>query len=77
MFRSCSYQLICSFMTWHPYQLNSVMFGQLYEGLVAVPDHFEVIWYLPSALIAAWLCMIECRCFCFYSSYLDYQLHMP
>jgi hypothetical protein len=61
MFRSCSCQLICPFitkntlMTWHPYQLNSVMFGQLYEGLVAVADKFEVIWCLPSALIVAWL----------------------
>jgi hypothetical protein len=27
-------------VTWHPYQLNSVMSGQLYEGLVAVPDLF-------------------------------------
>jgi hypothetical protein len=27
-------------MTWHPYQLNPVLSGQLYEGLVAVPDQF-------------------------------------
>jgi hypothetical protein len=27
-------------MTWQPYPLYSVMFGQLHEGLVAVPDHF-------------------------------------
>jgi hypothetical protein len=37
------FQLICRFvtnntlMTWYPYQLNSVMFRQLYEELVAVP----------------------------------------
>jgi hypothetical protein len=28
-------------MTWHLYQLNSVMFGQLYEGLVSVPKICE------------------------------------
>jgi hypothetical protein len=44
MFRSCSCQLNCNFithdilMTWHPYQLNPVIFDQLCEGLVAVPD---------------------------------------
>jgi hypothetical protein len=27
-------------MTWHPYQLNPVMFGQLYEGFMADPDQF-------------------------------------
>jgi hypothetical protein len=42
MFRSCSCQLICCFitnntlMTWHPYQLNSVMSGQLYEGFMCL-----------------------------------------
>jgi hypothetical protein len=47
-FRSQSGQLIChlfsinSFMTWHLYQLYSVMFCQLYEGLVAVPDQFWI-----------------------------------
>jgi hypothetical protein len=46
MFRSCSCQQICCFiidntlMTWHPYQLNFVMFGQLYEGLIAIADQF-------------------------------------
>jgi hypothetical protein len=46
VFRAFSWQLICRFhihdtlMTWHPYQLNSVMFGQLYEGLAAVPVQF-------------------------------------
>jgi hypothetical protein len=29
------------------------MSGQLYEALMAVQASFEVIWYLPSALIAA------------------------
>jgi hypothetical protein len=28
-------------MTWHPYQLNSVMFDQLHEGMMAVPDQFR------------------------------------
>jgi hypothetical protein len=27
-------------ITWHPHQLYSIMFGQLHEGLVAVPDQF-------------------------------------
>jgi hypothetical protein len=27
-------------MTQHPYQLNSILFGQLHEGLMAVPDQF-------------------------------------
>jgi hypothetical protein len=46
MFRPCSCQKVCCFvssdalMIWHPYQLNSVMSGQLCEGLVAVPDQF-------------------------------------
>jgi hypothetical protein len=46
MFRSCSCQLIFHFITsntlitWHPYQFNSIVFGQLYEGLMAVPDQF-------------------------------------
>jgi hypothetical protein len=40
------FQVICCFitnntlMTWHPYQLNSVMFNQLCEGLMAVLDLF-------------------------------------
>ncbi|PNF30917.1 Allatostatin-A receptor, partial [Cryptotermes secundus] len=47
MFKSRSCQLICGFipyntlMTWYPHQLNSVMFGQLSEGLVAVPDQLR------------------------------------
>jgi hypothetical protein len=28
-------------MTWQPYQLSTVMFDQLYEGLVAIPDQFS------------------------------------
>jgi hypothetical protein len=42
MFTSRSCQLICRFitsntlMTWHPHQLNSVMFGQLHKGLMAL-----------------------------------------
>jgi hypothetical protein len=61
MFRSCSCQLICRFitnndqMTWHPYQLNPVVFSQLYEGLVAVRNQFLVFCCLLIALIAAWL----------------------
>jgi hypothetical protein len=45
-FRSQFHQLICRFvtssalMTQHPYQLNSILFGQLHEGLMAVPDQF-------------------------------------
>jgi hypothetical protein len=39
-------QLICHFLSintlmgWHSYQLYSVMFGQLHEGLVEIPDQF-------------------------------------
>jgi hypothetical protein len=37
-------------VTWHPYQLNSVMFSQFCKGLMAVPNQFQVdlvkVWVL-------------------------------
>jgi hypothetical protein len=51
MFKSCSCQLICRFitnnvlLTWHPYQLD------WWQSQTS----FEVIWCLPRALVATWL----------------------
>jgi hypothetical protein len=42
----CQFIAINALMTWNPYQLYSVMFSQLYQGLVQYQTSFEVIQWL-------------------------------
>jgi hypothetical protein len=61
-------------MAQHPYQLNSLMFSQLHEGLMALPRQFLVHLVIVKCFYCS---LVEYRCFYSYRSNLNSVLLMP